>query len=253
MVATLAGDVPKIEVGRVVQNGFEVLTRQIGPYLLLSLLLSGIPNGYMNWSTLQAVEGGEASFAYSSPVFWSAWLFAIVGGYLLQAVIVRSSILQLGGAPVDIAGSLINAFRLLLPMIGLAICSWFLVGIGMMLLIVPGIIIYIAFIVSVPVLVEEGGVFHSMRRSRELTRGSRRRIFLMLLLFLVAYLIAWTVTSAISTAFGVDDSAAAQSLLQGASAALMTVLGSAMAASLYFELRSVKEGATVQGLADVFA
>jgi hypothetical protein len=249
----VAGDVPKIDVGRVVQRSFEVLGRQIGPYLLLSLLLSGIPTGYMNWLTLRAAAGAGTWFAESAPVAGLAWLLALLGGFFLQAVIVRSSILQLGGSDPDIAGSLAAALRLLLPMIGLAICSGFLIVIGFVLLIVPGVIVYIALIVSVPVLVEEGGVFHSMRRSRELTKGSRGRIFLLLLLLVVAYLIAWGVTAAIGAAFGVGDSALVQSTLQAASTSVTTVLGSAVSAALYFELRAIKEGATFQGLAEVFA
>jgi hypothetical protein len=248
----VAGDVPKIDVGRVVQRSFEVLGRQIGPYLLLSLLLSGIPTGYMNWLTLQTV-GGVTSFAVSTPGAAAAWLLALLGGFLLQAVIVRSSILQLSGNRPDLRGSLSSAFRLILPMIGLAICTGFLIVIGTLLLIVPGIIVYIALIVSVPVLVEESGVFHSMRRSRELTKGSRWRIFLLLLLLVVAYLIAWGVTAAIGSALGITESALLQSLLQAASTAMTTVLGSAVTAALYFELRAVKEGATFQGLAEVFA
>jgi hypothetical protein len=249
----VAGDVPKIDVGRAVQRSFEVLGRQIGPYLLLSLLLSGIPTGYMNWLTLRTAAGAGTWFAESAPVAGLAWLLALLGGFFLQAVIVRSSILQLGGSDPDIAGSLAAALRLLLPMIGLAICSGFLIVIGFVLLIVPGVIVYIALIVSVPVLVEEGGVFHSMRRSRELTKGSRGRIFLLLLLLVVAYLIAWGVTAAIGAAFGVGDSALVQSMLQAASTSVTTVLGSAVSAALYFELRAIKEGATFQGLAEVFA
>jgi hypothetical protein len=248
----VAGDDRKIEIGRVVQQGFDALSRQTVPYLLLALLLSGVPNGVMNWLLLRSAAGGDTTSA-SSPLFVLGWLVATLSGYLLQAVIVRSAILQLGGNPPDLAGSVGRAFRLILPMIGLAICSAFLMGVGFLLLVVPGIIVYIALIVSVPALIEEGGVFHSMRRSRELTRGSRGRIFLLLILFLIAYLLAWGVTAAIGAALGVSDDALVQSALQALSVTVITVLGSAMSAALYFELRTVKEGATVQGLAEVFA
>jgi uncharacterized membrane protein len=249
----LPGDAQKIEVGRVVQRSFEVLGLQIGPYLLLGLLFSGIPTGYMEWLTLQAAAGTGTGLASSMHLAGVTWLLALLGGFFLQAVIVRSSILQLSGSDPDISGSFAAALRLILPMVGLAVCSGFLFIIGFLLLIVPGIIVYIALIVSVPVLVEEGGVFRSMRRSRELTRGSRGRIFLLLLLLVAAYMIAWGVTAAIGAAFGLEESALLQSLLQAGSAAMTTVLGSAVVSAIYFELRAIKDGATFQGLAEVFA
>ena len=55
--------------------------------------------------------------------------------------------------------------------------------VGWLFLLVPGIIIYIMFCVSLPVLTEErAGVTGSLKRSRELTKGSRWRIFLLLLI-----------------------------------------------------------------------
>lgn len=238
----------KIDIGRVVGRGFEVIGRQIGPFLLLGLLLGGIPTALMSWLALDS--GGARGFG--EPAYLSAWLVAIVAGFLLQATLVRSAILQLGGRGPQVLPSLINAFRLLLPMIGLGICTWFLTAIGFALLIVPGVIVFIIFIVSVPALVEEGGVLHAMGRSRELTRGSRRRIFVLLVLFVIAYLIAKGITSAFGSALG-GDLPVVEALAQGLSAALVAMLSAGMSASLYLELRTAKEGATVDGLADIFA
>jgi hypothetical protein len=66
-------------------------------------------------------------------------------------------------------------------------------------------------------------------------------------------MIAWGVTAAIGAAFGLEESALLQSLLQAGSAAMTTVLGSAVVSAIYFELRAIKDGATFQGLAEVFA
>lgn len=251
-MATVTEGEPKIEIGRVVQRGFEVLGRQFAPFLALALLLSGIPSALMNWFILDAAANANPAALFGSPLYWGAWAFTMLGGYLLQAVIARSAILQLNGMPAQIGPSLANAFRLILPMIGLTVCSGFVIGFGLLLLIVPGVIAYLILIVSVPALVEEGGVFHSMQRSRELTKGSRGRIFLLLIMFVIIYLIVLGLGGAL-TAVLFLEMLLLQAMLQGLMTALTTLLMSAMLAALYFELRTVKEGATVEGLVEVFA
>lgn len=251
-MATAAGSNSKIDMGRVVQQGFEVIGRQIGPFLALGLLLSGLPAAFMNWFQLGSVSSGSP-VGLGSPVYGLIWLVTVLTGYLVQAAIVRSSILLLAGRDANIVGSLAVALRYLLPMIGLAFLTTILVGIGLLLLVVPGVIVYLMLIVSVPALIEEkGGVFHAMRRSRELTKGSRGRIFLLLILFAIVYLIIAGVIGALGTAL-FDDNLLLASILQGLAASITAVLVSSMLAALYSELRSIKEGATVDGLAEIFS
>jgi hypothetical protein len=59
-----------------------------------------------------------------------------------------------------------------------AAVSWILTLLGMLLLIIPGIILSLAFIVVYPVAVfEKGSAIDALRRSAELTRGRRWNIF----------------------------------------------------------------------------
>lgn len=246
-------EITKLDIGRVMQGGFEVLGRQFGRFLALALLLSGLPSALMNWAMLDAAAGSSSPAAmFQSGDYWGAWLITMLGGYLLQAAVVRSALLQLAGKSADIRGSLVNAFRLILPLLGLGIVSYALMLVGFLLLVVPGIILLLMLIVSVPVLVQEGGVFHSMRRSRELTRGSRGRIFLLLILFGIAYAALLGLSSALTSAL-VGEQVVAQAIVQGLVGALTALLMAPMLASLYFELRALRDGATVEGLAEVFA
>lgn len=237
-----------IEIGRVIERGFRTISRNFLPFLGLSLLLVALPG-----AVLQTLIGAEAPpDFYAQPQYWLSFLVSLLTGYLVQASLVRSAILDLNGRPPEIGRSLIVALTLLLPMIGLTIVSSFLIGFGFLLLIVPGIILYIMFIVAVPCLVEErGGVFRSMSRSRELTRGSRLAIFMLLVIFLFVYGLIYGMAGFAMGLTSVNELVSAI-VVTTIAATLTTLLGATMLASLYVELRTVKEGATAEGLANIF-
>ena len=251
-MATAAATQEKIDTGRVVQRGFEALGQHLPVYLALGLLLIGLPTTVMQWMLLMQVESGE-DLSYSSPVYLASWVVAAFGGYLLQATIVRSSMLHLGGMDSEVGPSFATALRLILPLFALSILTWVLTMVGLVLLIVPGVIVYIMLIVSVPALIEERrGVVRSMQRSRDLTQGARGRIFLLLLLFLVVYMILAGLFAAAGEVL-VQDSIWLQVILSGIAGTITSLLVAGMLASLYLELRTIKEGATTQGLAEIFS
>lgn len=251
-----AGPEAKIDIGVVISRGFQPLARHFLPYLAFALLLVGLPSFFLRILLLAQIGSLEPFALFGSPVYWLTILVSVITGYLLQAVVIRSSILHLSGREPDFGTSGLVALRLLLPMIGLAILSSLLIGLGLLLLIVPGVIIYIMLIVSVPVLVEEErGVIESMARSRELTRGNRGRILLLLVLYLI---LSWAVAAVVGVVSGMSlaTSEGANTTLLAALEALTAtasaMLTSTMVASLYVELKTVKEGATTDSLAAIF-
>jgi len=261
MATAAANSSNKIDVGRVISRGFNTLGRQFGPLLLISMLLSALPVFVSQYLLIQsvgvgAVSGGNPAGSIgmlASPLYWLSILVTILSGYLLQAALVRSTILDQTGQRADFGGSVALALRLLLPMIGLAILSSIIIGIGLMLLIVPGVIAYLMLAVSVPVLVEERrGVIGSMSRSRALTKGSRLRILLLLVLFFIAYIVISAVAGA-AFFFLAQDSALGAAAVSGFTSALSALVVALLLASLYIELRTVKEGATTDSLAEIFA
>jgi uncharacterized membrane protein len=246
------GEEEKIDIGRVLQRAFQALGRNAAGFILLSVALAGIPTLGFEWVALSNNPDPENAFAGPGAlVNLAAWLLSVFTTYLLNAALVRSVILDLSDRPVDLQGSMVGAVSLVLPMVGLAIVTGLGVGLGLILLIVPGIIFYIMWIVAVPVLVEErAGVFGSMSRSTDLTRGSRWQIFALLLVFLFFFGALSAVTQRIA---GETPSAFVAALVAGVAATAYALLGAVGTASLYVELRTVKEGATADGLADIFA
>lgn len=252
-MASVAAEEAKIDIGRVVQGGFRAIGHRLPAYLLLAVLLGGLPAFASQYAILSLGENPDAATAWfltGSGV--GGMFFAMLAGMVLQAALVRCAILDLGGRHCDVAQSFFEALKLILPLIGIAILVSLAVGIGLILLIVPGIILYLMFIVAVPVLVEERrGVIGSMERSAELTKGSRWRIFGLVLLYFVAYGLLAAGVGAAMLVVGLDT-ALQLALLEGVFGTLTALLLAGMLASLYVELRTVKEGATVDTLASVF-
>jgi hypothetical protein len=139
--------------------------------------------------------------------------------------------------------------RVLLPVIGITILYMLGIMAGTLLLIVPGIVILLMWSVAVPSYVEErAGVVASLKRSRELTKGSRWKILGLYVVMLTIIVLIQMLVVAILGQAGTLAIVAAM-----LTSAVFGTLFAAMIASLYVELRQVKDGATPDRLAEVFA
>ncbi|HEX8644104.1 MAG TPA: hypothetical protein VF702_09350 [Allosphingosinicella sp.] len=242
-----------IDIGRVIQRGFGVIGRNAAGFLLAGLVLAGGPNFMLQYLIIP--EPGEIvpNVTLETVAAYLGLLAATMfAAGLLQAALVRSSILEMNGRPADVAGSFQVALFLVLPVLGLTIVSGIGIMFGFLLLIVPGIMLMVAWMVAVPVLVEERlGVFGSLSRSAELTKGSRWQVFGLLAIVVILSSMIGAVF-AVFVAFDPDADPVVVALINGLAATLSGVIGAAMAASLYVELRTVKEGATADSLAAIF-
>lgn len=237
------------DIGRVIGRGFQTLGRQALIFIALSLILVGLPTFATQTIMMDGVRPGNVQL-FLSPVYWLTVFLGMVSGFLLQGAVVHASLRDLRGEEVDFGQALLVALKLLLPMIGLTILISFLAMIGFVLLIVPGVIVYIMLIVAVPVLVEEKrGVFGSMARSRQLTKGSRWWILLLIILYLIAAAVLGGVTGGLILLVGPVLVGVIQALLGAA----LGLLSATMLTSLYIELRSIREGAGESTLAAIFA
>jgi len=250
-----------MEVGRVLSRGFAALRDNFLPFLAASLLLAGLPAFALQY-------WAESSFAREDPAFiltggyWAVLgatiIASIVSTTLLQGVLTRSTILHLGGRDADVGASAVLALGLLPALIALSLLLGLMVVAGTMLLVFPGLMIYCATLVAVPALIEERpGILGSISRSRDLTRGSRWRIFLIAILF---WFFGAALQSIVALVSGISLGDPMQpveplraGIAAGASSSLSTMIVAAVTAALYVELREVKEGATTHELADVFA
>ena len=245
-----------IDSGRILSRGFEALGHNFAAFFGFALVLAGLPAFALQyWGlTLPLFDEGDSGAALRALGMVVA---STVPAALLEGILVRETALYLAGRPPRPGASIAAGLRLFLPILAISFLATIGFVVGLILLIVPGVIFYIMTIVAIPALVEErGGIFGSLKRSFRLTRGSYLPIFVLLVMYAI---FAAAVTAACGLLFGIrnfgwDDADSLMSALaSGLGTTVITTVNAVMVASLYIELRTVREGATADDLASIFA
>lgn len=240
----------KIDIGRVLNNTFGVIMRHPAIYLGLSFLIIGIPNALLQTAEGSFTSGSSgffvsASYSAQGLSFFVLMLLSI----LLQATLIVATLNDLGGKPLSLGHCMTTALKKLLPLIGMGIVMGLGIGFGLLLLIVPGVILYLMWIVATPVMMsEDRGIIDSLKRSAELTSGSKGMIFILLVVFVI-------ITSVFGLLVGFFGSLSTLFLVV-VTLAINTINGALQAAgvaSIYVDLRTAKEGTDSSALADIFA
>jgi hypothetical protein len=243
----------RFDIGRVIQHTASALFKNFGPLLAVSAVTVGLPSLLMAAGPLLALNPRIAT-AMVSAVF-AGVLFFLVGQYVLQAAVIHGVIAHLNGGRATIGEMLATAMRRLGPMLLLAILIGVGVVAGLFLLVVPGVLLALAWSVAGPVLVvERTAVFKALSRSAELTRGYRWWILLL-------GLVAFAVSTGVSMLLGLlnlplvvstGPASPVAIVVPAIANALSAMIGAAGVGALYYELRLVKEGAAPDSLAAVF-
>ena len=146
--------------------------------------------------------------------------------------------------------SLQVGFRRFFPIIGLAFVMYFLVGLATILLIIPGLILLTMWFVATPVCVVENlGPIKSMRRSSQLSKGHRWKIFgLILLVAVLGSVIIGGINISLEALAGPILSLIGGLLLNGVWGAFNAIA----VVVTYHDLRVAKEGTNIEQIAAVF-
>ena len=234
-------------------------------YLVLSLVLAGAPAFVTGWwqfgvrSQVDPTNPYSAFAVYGTASFWQTfcmiWAVALIAGAVLQAALTRATATHLAGRKPSLVRCLETGLTMILPLIALSLIIGIGVGVGLVLLIVPGVILWLLWSVAIPACVQERiGVFAALRRSIELTSGNRGNIFLIIFATVIGLAIfGWIVRVTIGPMLGVATSQPMAALLESLLAMVNSVVILTIEASIYVELRNVKEGVQPAELASIFA
>lgn len=167
-----------------------------------------------------------------------------------QGILIVLAYNSLAGHPVTIGEALARAAGRYLPLLGAGICAGFMIILGFLLLLIPGVMLAVRYNVSIPAcVIEEQGPIDSLGRSAELTKGFRWTIFGLALVFGAPTLIVTLAISAFAVrAFGIVPGM----IMLKSWSALIAPLSTTLSTTIYHELRSAKEGGDVGRLATVF-
>lgn len=258
----------RYEISTVFSRTFDTIGANFPLFAGLSLVLSGLPALAVGvWQTsfsvqldsMGPVDGTLNPNALFVPGMWLpivvAGLVSLVSAIVLQAALTRATVQHLSGEKPDFVKCLTVGLSLFLPLLAISVLVGLGVGFAALLLVVPGIILWIMWVVTVPVYVQEKvGVFEAFSRSRDLTRGARWRIFLTMLIVVVAlWVLAIPVGLMTAAAQSVSVTAPFVTLLSAIVTALSSMVMTTVEASIYVELREVKEGVAPADLEAIFA
>lgn len=245
----------QLGIGRVIQRTWAITKVDFGAKFGIAALLAGLPSALSNYLQARAIEGGNTTGF--TPLFALSVLVAIAGTIILQAALIRSAADQIEGRAPRLGDSVSAGLRMFLPILGLSLLTGLAVACGMIALVAPGVMMACAWSVGLPVMVLEAtGVFATFRRSADLTRGSRWRIFGLFWAY-IGIVIAVAIVFGIAVVVVSIPLAAAGlavifvSLLNGLFTAAITLVVATGATVLYDELRSRPQRSPVQEIVDI--
>ncbi|MBI1180106.1 MAG: hypothetical protein GC201_06070 [Alphaproteobacteria bacterium] len=250
-------------IGRVIGQTFVIFFRHFLSMGGMAILLLAAPQIILFLFAVSAGSGdlGPVSIA---PRMGLAYLAYFVFTFVLWGAVSFATFRALSGNPVSVLQALRKGLGKFFIVWAISIVAAVGTAAGVVLLVIPGIIVAIIWCLAVPAsVVENTGVFTSLARSVDLTRGYRWSIFGLGLIYVVlSYaFVAVLMVILVAVALPVGEPAAAPSAyttaIGGVIGALlansfMTVLLMIGLSVLYAELRRAKEGIGADAIAQVF-
>ena len=247
----------RLEWGRVFRGTAGVIGRE--PLLILGfgVLLGAVPS-ILSSFLIGARTSAGAIGVLGSPFYWLQLVFNILFASFMQAALFQVIFQALGGRRANLGEVLANSAKFFLPLFAVNLGYSVAVAIGFVLLIVPGVMMALAWCVAAPALIaERTGITQVFGRSAQLTRNHRWSILGLAVIAFVALMIlegvlfavglragVGAVTSAVGSPVGIIVAGIVSGLFQAAAASVIAVL--------YAELRSLKDGVASESLAEVF-
>jgi hypothetical protein len=164
----------------------------------------------------------------------------VVAATLYQGVVVGLVKDVQDGRRDSTVGDLIDAtWPVVLPLIGVGILAGIAIGIGFLLLVIPGLILLTIWAVIAPVIVvEHSGVMDSFGRSRELVRGNGWQVFGVIFVVFIITAVVAGILGAIGA--GISDSVGMRILFNLIASTITAPIAALAAATIYFRLRAIK-------------
>lgn len=203
----------------------------------------------------------QESLGLTVSVTFIGTLISVVGQQLMITTLIAAVSNHYLNRPILLADSLRTALPKIVTVILASISTGLIIGLGFLLLIVPGIIFALLFYLIAPVIViENTGPIKAMERSKELVEGYMRKVFCVaLLLFIIGLLTSGAGMVLVRYTVGTPTIQSPPTvhfvnLLVMLTAQIIIAPLSAIASILlYYDLRIRKEGYDLEMLANQLA
>ena len=244
-----------LSVGEILDTSFSLYRRHFGALATVSLVCTGLPLVLRLF--VEASGGLFAHLTLALLYMLSLVVLSLVATGATVFIVSESYL----GRPLTAREALMRATPYMARILIASLLMAFVIGLGFLLLVVPGVIFAVGLAVAIPAVVLEPGRSASagLSRSWELTRGSRWRIFgLGLTLFLLLYvpvvaisgLVAVVLPGEPAAGFGAASTATVVALAIGGVVQLFIYpLFYCVLTVTYYDLRVRKEGFDLELLA----
>jgi hypothetical protein len=236
----------RFTVGSVLSTTFGVLSRNLAGFVLLAVVAIGA-SILLQWSLGLDLWGRGSDSAMIN-------LIDTLATSMLTGMVAYGTFRDLRGDRAGVGAIVGRGLRLIVPIFVVGVLISLLVGIGFAFFVIPGLILWTAFWVTIPAaVVERCGIFAAFGRSRTLTRGYRWHVLGLVLLIHVPLTVLIFAVAASADGledFGKWDTVAfTVVIILGGFVSLFAGVGAAVS---YFQLREIKEGIGIEDLVGVF-
>ncbi|MBG6174746.1 putative membrane protein [Labrenzia sp. EL_208] len=240
-------------VGTLIGDSFSILFRNIVPIVLIAFvpsLLGVLLSGYLvGFEALLSLGETDAPSGAASAL---TSLVDLVVYSLTTAFLVQLAYDAKLNRPIRIAKYIRPALASVIPIAILGIVVGLLIGLAAIAFIIPGLWVYAVFSVMEPAVVIERLGFRGLGRSEKLTKNYRWPIVGALVLAWICALVI-IVVALFAADFALTSGVLAVSIfLYATFTAVGTGLLSILTALIYARLREIKEGVSVDQIAEVF-
>lgn len=250
---------PRLDIGRVLQRTVWMLGRQPTMIFGLALVLSSLPTAFALYQA-RGLMGFDSGAFFHSPFLWGSGLVGMLIHAFLMAATFAVVLGEIAGRPPTPQEVLTAGGKFFLPLF--AVNLLFVLGfvVGLILLVVPGVMLAMAwFVVGPTLMVERNGITEVFGRSAQLTRDNRWRLFFLFLIYCIAKAIIGDGPPAMSLHYHspIEIMDWVFSPIRIGVHAVLSGLFEAVAltglAVTYVELRTLKEGAEPDDLDRIFS
>jgi uncharacterized membrane protein len=190
MASVAAVEERQVSIGRVFSRAFGTIGSNPVATLGIAFLFGALPSLLIAYAVQTLGPEAFAALGTAAVIGISLFtvLFAVLLAMITQGALVRATVAHSEGRKASFGESAMAGLSVAVPLLLLGLGSAIGIALGLLLLIVPGVILYVMWSVAAPALVEEGlGPMEAFGRSNYLTSGARWKIFGLLLVLLILY------------------------------------------------------------------
>ena len=239
-------------VGRVIGRAATILSQHFVIFFPVAVVAAA-PQVLLVQRSLEAMASrtvGPDAFIETFIMIGVGMVLAGVLALLTQAVMLHAAFQAMRHRPVSFGDSLRVGLSRVLPILGLGIVMFVLLLLGFIALVIPMFILLTMWWVATPAcVVERTGPWTSLKRSAELTKGHRWKVFGVMFLLAIINSIA---SGILDIVFGLIGNDVVTILGRLIVAALYTAYGAIAVVMAYHDLRVAKEGIDIEQIAAVF-